>query len=54
MVGPPLRFDTGALPLRIFDVLISLGFLGLSAGAVAALLKLFPELFLRKVEETNR
>lgn len=54
MVGPPLRFDTGALPLRIFDVLISLGFLGLSAGAVAALLKLFPELFLRKGEETNR
>lgn len=54
MVGPPLRFDTGALPLRIFDVLISLGFVGLSAGAVATLLKLFPELFLRKGEETNR
>jgi len=52
-VGPPLHFDTGALSLRIFDVLISLGFLGLMAGAVAYLLNLFPELFLNDGEKVN-
>jgi len=53
MVGPPLHFDTGALPLRIFDVLISLGFLGLMWGTVAYLLKLFPELYLHNGEKAN-
>ena len=51
LVGPPLHFDTGAPALRIFDVLISLGFLGLMAGAVGGLLKLFPELFLTNGEK---
>ena len=53
MVGPPLRFDTASAALRIFDVLISLGFLGLIAGAVAFVLKLFPELFLTDGEKVN-
>ncbi|MDX9818026.1 MAG: hypothetical protein RBT16_03885 [Desulfococcus multivorans] len=54
MVGPPLRFDTQSLPLRIFDVLISLGFLSLLSGAVAYLLRLFPELFLNNGEKITR
>ncbi len=53
MVGPPLHFDTGSAALRIFDVLISLGFFGLIAGAVASLLKLFPELFLNDGEKVS-
>lgn len=50
LVGPPMHFDTSAIPLKLFDVLISLGFLGLMAACVTYALKLFPELFL-KIEE---
>ncbi|GBC59789.1 hypothetical protein DENIS_0730 [Desulfonema ishimotonii] len=53
LIGPALRFDTAAPVLRVFDVLISLGFPGLMACAVAGLLKSFPELFLKTEEKVN-
>lgn len=54
LVGPPMHFDTSAVPLKLFDVLISLGFLGLMAACVTYALKLFPELFLKIEEKVNR
>lgn len=51
LIGPPLHYDTGALALRVFDVLVSLGFLGLMAMAIAASLRAFPELIYKSEEK---
>jgi hypothetical protein len=45
--------DTATLPLGYTDGLISLGFLGLMAFAVAYFLKLFPELVQLKQKEVG-
>lgn len=47
LIGPPLKFDISSLALQLFDLLISLGFLGLMVMAVAYFLSLFPELVLK-------
>jgi hypothetical protein len=51
LIGPPLLYDTGSLSLRVFDVLISLGFLGLMALAVSGPLRAFPELIFKAEEK---
>ena len=50
LIGPPLGFDVSSLALQLFDLLISLGFLGLMVMAVAYFLQLFPEL-VRKADQ---
>jgi len=47
LIGPSVHYDTESLSLRMFDVMISLGFLGLMALAVTTVLSLFPELMLK-------
>jgi hypothetical protein len=54
LIGPPLDFDIASLSLQIFDVLISLGFLGLMVMAVAYFLKLFPELVLKADQKVRQ
>lgn len=53
LIGPPLDFDIASLSLQLFDLLISLGFLGLMVMAVAYFLKLFPELVLKADEKVS-
>jgi hypothetical protein len=43
LLGPAWNHHLSSLPLGATDVLISLGFLGLMAFAVAYFLRLFPE-----------
>ena len=44
LLGPAWDHAAAAVPLSLFDGLISIGFLGLMALAVAGMLKTFPEL----------
>ncbi|UCD79580.1 MAG: hypothetical protein JSW26_30030 [Desulfobacterales bacterium] len=43
LLGPALNHGTQSIPLSVSDGLISLGFLGLMAAAVAYFLRVFPE-----------
>jgi Ni/Fe-hydrogenase subunit HybB-like protein len=54
LLGPALNHDVTSLPLGFGDGLISLGFLGLMAMAVAGFLNLFPRAALVEVKGVNR
>lgn len=53
LLGPAWDDRAAHLPLGLWDILISLGFLGLMAASLVAFLKMFPELVPKKPAEVN-